>query len=236
VTVQYGRPDRRTAVVTGASSGIGAATCRQLREQGWYVVGIARRRSPHADLSFRADVSNATQVQAAFAGLPPPSLVVHAAGMIEPISPLVASDPDEWARNIAVNLLGTFHVLRAALPPMVEAGQGIFIHVSTGAVTRAAQWRSAYCAAKAGAEHLVRVVAAEVGEAGLAVCSFNPGITETPMQEVVRAHEFPGHEMFVKAYEEGTSNRVEEVAAALVRLAGTDAASLNGRTIAFGEI
>ena len=231
MTGQYG-----TAVVTGASSGIGAEVCRTLSGEGCRVVGMSRRRSPHASLSLHVDVADATQVQAAFAGIDPPAVVVHSAGMVDPIAALTESDPESWTRNVAVNLVGLYHVLRFGLPPMVDAGSGLVIHLSTGAAQRVYHSWSAYCAAKAGAEHLVRVAALEAEGSGVGICALNPGITETPMQELIRATDFPSRDRFVQVHEERSSRTVDEVADALVRLTGQDPPAVNGRTFEVDEV
>lgn len=236
MTGQYGARDGETAVVTGASRGIGAAACRHLREQGFRVVGVARRRSPQADLSFRVDVADPVQVEGVFAGLPAPALVVHAAGVLEPVAALAQSEPRQWAENVAVNLLGTYHVVRFALPPMIEAGRGLIIHLSSGAASHVIHSWSAYSAAKAGAEQLVRSVAEEIAGTGVAVCALNPGITETPMQEVVRASEFPERDRFLRVHEERSGHTPDEVAAALCRLLGRPPDELNGRVFQLDEV
>ena len=238
MSAQYrgARAPGRLAVVTGASSGIGAAACRRLRDEGWRVVGMARRRSAHADLSIRVDVADAPAMGAAFAGIDPADVVIHAAGVIEPIAPLVTSDPGDWGSSLQVNLLGTYHVLRFALPAMQERGGGLIVHVSSGAAAHVVHSWSAYCAGKAGAEHLVRVAAREVEGTGVGVCAFNPGITETNMQEVIRATDFAEQARFVRAHEEGTARTVDEVAAALAGLARSDPVSLNGRTLSIDDV
>ena len=101
--------------MTGASSGIGAATCRKLREQGWHVAGLARRPSDEASVSLQLDVTSFDQLEEAFGLLPRLRLLVHSAGTIQPVGPLLKSDPVEWRRAVEVNLIGTYNVLRAGL-------------------------------------------------------------------------------------------------------------------------
>ena len=211
-----GRPE---ALVTGASSGIGAATCRKLREQGWHVAGVARRPSDAASVSLELDITRLDDLEGAFKAVPHLELLVHSAGTIRPVGPLLESDPDEWRRAVEVNLIGTYNVLRAGLAGGLASTGGRAIHITTGAASSAKPYWSAYAASKAGAEHLVRSAAADLGDNGCAVCALDPGITETAMQEEVRTLDFPDRERFVRAHEEGTSRSPEEVAAAVCELA-----------------
>lgn len=232
MSAQYGR----RAVVTGASSGIGAATARRLRADGWWVAGLSRRSARDVDLPIAADVAVSFQIEKALAGIQAPDLVVHAAGVIEPIAALVESDPQVWRRNVDVNLVGLYHTLRFALPAMIESGRGLLVHVSSGAASHAIPWWSAYCAAKAGALHLVTAAALELEGTGVAVCAINPGITETPMQETVRAAKFPDRERFVRAHEERAGRTPDEVANAIAMLAGRDSRQLNGRVFDVDQV
>ena len=125
-----GRPK---ALVTGASSGIGAATCRKLREQGWHVAGVARRRSDAANVSLELDITRLDDLERAFEAVPHLELLVHSAGTIRPVGPLLESDPDEWRRAVEVNLIGTYNVLRAGLAGGLASSGGRAIHITTGA-------------------------------------------------------------------------------------------------------
>jgi len=220
------------ALVTGASSGIGAATCRLLRSEGWTVYGLARGESPEATVSLRGDVARYDDVRAAFERAPGVRLVVHSAATVGPLTLLQDSEPNEWRHAVDVNLLGTYHVLRAALAGDVE----LFVHLTTGAASRAKPHWSAYSASKAGAEHLVRSAAADVDGSGRGVCALDPGMTETRMQEQIRASDFPGVERFVRAHDERTSRSPEEVAEAVLELSRRDPASLNGLTLQVGSL
>ena len=147
---------QRTALVTGGSSGIGAATCRRLRDEGWHVVGLARRPSPDASASLCVDITGFAEVQEAFQSVPRLRLLVHAAATIGPVTPLQVSEPDQWRRAVEINLLGTYNVLRAALAGPLGRDGGLVIHLTSGAASIAKPFWSAYSASKAGAEHLVR--------------------------------------------------------------------------------
>jgi NAD(P)-dependent dehydrogenase (short-subunit alcohol dehydrogenase family) len=224
------------ALVTGASSGIGAATARRLREAGWRVIGVARGESPAASESVRADVTRYDELAAAFAAAPELRLLVHSAATIHPVVALADSDPVQWRQAVEVNLLGTYNVLRAALAGPLARNGGLAIHLTTGAATRAKPHWSAYSASKAGAEQLVRSAAADIEGSGCAVCALDPGIIETPMQAALRGIDFPGRERFVQAYEERTSRTPEEVADAVWELSRREPAELNGRTLRVGSL
>jgi NAD(P)-dependent dehydrogenase (short-subunit alcohol dehydrogenase family) len=226
----------REALVTGASSGIGAATCQALREQGWYVVGVARRPSSEASVSLQLDVTRFDQLVAALRVVPELSLLVHSAGTIEPVGSLLDTDPVEWRRAIEVNLIGTYNVLRAGLTGGLAARGGRAIHITTGAASNAKPHWSAYAASKAGAEHLVRSAAADLGDNGCAVCALDPGITETAMQEKVRTLDFPDRERFITAHRERTSRTPEEIASAVCELSTRAPGDLNGKTFRVGAL
>jgi NAD(P)-dependent dehydrogenase (short-subunit alcohol dehydrogenase family) len=228
--------DRPEAVVTGASSGIGAATCRRLRSDGWRVIGLARRPSPDAEICLELDVTCLDALVDAFCRIPRLRLLVHGAATIGPIVSFAESDPAEWRRAVEVNLIGTYNVLRAGLDGPLARNGGIAIHLTTGAVSRAKQHWSAYAASKAGAEHLVRSVAVDVADTVCGVCALDPGITETPMQEEIRMLDFPDRERFVRAHESGDSRSPEEVADAVCELAAREPREVNGRTFRVGAL
>ena len=121
----------RRAVVTGASSGIGAATVRLLRKHGWQVVGVARRADRLEALAaetgadvFVADVTNQAEVDALrdyLAALGPIHSLVNNAGGAFGMASVENSDPEDWVRMFDVNVVGTQRVT-AALLPLLRAG------------------------------------------------------------------------------------------------------------------
>lgn len=223
------------ALVTGASSGIGAATCRRLLEDGWHVVAVARRPSPDASESLCVDITCFDALLSALTTVPRVRLLVHAAATIGPVAPLQTSDPDDWRRTVDINLLGTYNILRAALTGPLSDG-GIAIHLTSGAASFAKPYWSAYSASKAGAEHLIRSAASDVEGTACGICSLDPGITETPMQRELRSRDFPGRERFVHVHEEGSARTPEEVAAAILELSQREPSALNGHTFRVGEL
>jgi 2-dehydro-3-deoxy-L-rhamnonate dehydrogenase (NAD+) len=226
----------RVALVTGASSGIGAAACRRLRAEGWHVTGLARTPSPDASTWLCADITCFGELFEAFETLPPLRLLVHAAATIGPVTPLPESNPEDWRRAMETNLLGTYNVLRAALAGPLARDGCLAIHLTSGAASRAKPYWSAYSASKAGAEHLVRSAATEVEGTARGICSLDPGITETPMQRELRACDFPDRERFVRVYEQRSGRTPEEVAAAIYELSQRQPRALNGKTFRVGAL
>lgn len=155
----------KTALVTGASRGIGAETARELAQRGVAVV-LAARSGPDLqavagsitaaggkavacpyDVSAYADVARA--VEAAVDGFGRMDILVNNAGVIEPIARIADSDPEQWGRVADINLKGVYHGLRAAIPAMEAGGGGVIVNISSGAATGALEGWSHYCATKA---------------------------------------------------------------------------------------
>jgi len=226
----------RAAIVTGASSGIGAAACRRLRQEGRHVVGLARWPAPDASASLCVEITRFGDTLEAFQTVPQLRLLVHAAATIGPVAPLPVSDPDDWRRAVEVNLLGTYNVLRAALAGPLGRDGGVAIHLTSGAASIAKPYWSAYSASKAGAEHLVRSAAIDAEDTACGICSLDPGITETPMQRELRALDFPDRDRFVRVYEEGSGRTPEEVADAICELSKREPSEVNGRTFRVGAL
>ncbi|MEO0426125.1 MAG: SDR family oxidoreductase [Pseudomonadota bacterium] len=192
-----------TALVTGASRGIGDATARILAESGVAVTlaarsagDIERIRDEIRGAGGRAeavacDVADRNSVEAAVATAEaahgPLDLLVNNAGVIDPIGPLAETDPDAWTRLIDINVKGAYFALRAVLPGMVERGSGTIINISSGAATSAIEGWSAYCTSKAALHMLTRTAHGETHDAGIRVIGLSPGTVATEMQRVIKA-------------------------------------------------
>ena len=189
----------KTLLITGASRGIGEATARLFVEAGANVALIARSEDAIADLSgelgansiaIPCDVSRYWEVSKAvdatietFGGL---DFLINNAGVIEPISHLVTSDPDDWSHAIDVNLKGVYYGMRAALPYMLENGGGTIITVSSGAAHYPIEAWSHYCASKAGAAMFTASADKETRENGMRIMGLSPGTVATQMQREIK--------------------------------------------------
>jgi NAD(P)-dependent dehydrogenase (short-subunit alcohol dehydrogenase family) len=188
----------RVVAITGASRGIGAAAARAFAAAG---ARVALLSSGPADavaagigagaLALRCDVADAGAMAAALARveatLGPVDVLVGNAGRIEPIARLAEADPADWGRAIDVNLKGVFHGIRAVLPGMVARGGGTVLTIGSGAAHAPLEGWSAYCASKAGAFMLTRVLHLEEGARGIRAISLSPGTVATDMQRTIRA-------------------------------------------------
>ena len=186
-------PDRRPALVTGASSGIGAATARALAAAGHPVILAARRLDRLEGLAAElvaqgaeaaavaldlADDASIDACAAAADRFGPIDIVVANAGQISS-STALASDPDDFARLVQINLIGTQRLLARLGPEMVERGHGDLVLVSSDVVVRPRTHIAAYVAAKAGVEGLVAAMRMELEGTGVRAGLVRPGPSST---------------------------------------------------------
>jgi 3-oxoacyl-[acyl-carrier protein] reductase len=189
----------RTALITGASRGIGEATARIMAGYGANVILAARSTDDitriaseigakaiavGCDVSRYADVENAvrTAVQS-FGGL---DILVNNAGVIDPIARIEESDPEAWDRVADINFKGVYHGLRAAIPVMKQRGGGVIVNISSGAATGALEGWSHYCATKAAVLSLTRCAHKENADDNIRVVGLSPGTVATGMQRSIK--------------------------------------------------
>ena len=189
----------KTALITGASRGIGEAAAREFAALGANVVLAARGKDEIERIAgeigdaarwIACDVSRFDDVKAAvdlaveaFGGL---DVLIGNAGVIEPVSHLATSDPDDWGQVIDINLKGVYYGMRAAMPVMQAAGGGTIITISSGAAHNALEGWSHYCASKAGAAMMTMCAHKEGAEHGLRVLGLSPGTVATQMQREIK--------------------------------------------------
>ncbi|MEE9453346.1 MAG: SDR family oxidoreductase [Paracoccaceae bacterium] len=193
----------KTAIITGASRGIGAATALELAARGIAVVLAARNidqiqelaeniiqdggraQAVACDVADYASVENAVQTCInTFGGL---DIFVGNAGTIDPIGALVTSNPDSWGQAADINFKGIYHGLRATLPHMQAQKFGTIINISSGAAHAPLEGWSHYCAAKAGAAMLTRAAHLEHEGDNIRVFGLSPGTVATGMQVAIKA-------------------------------------------------
>ena len=192
----------RTAIVTGAARGIGAATARRLARDGIYVAVLdlaegacasvvteileagGRACAVGADVTIEAEVAEA--VERVTSELGAPTILVNNAGILRDDLLFKLSLAD-WDAVMSVHLRGTFLMSRAVLPQMLTRGSGRIINTASQLAYKGAPGFSAYTAAKGAILSLTRSLALEVGPGEVTVNCVAPGATRTPMLEDVPA-------------------------------------------------
>ena len=220
----------RTALVTGAGSGIGAACAERFLAQGHRMVAVDLRAGRMAERAgelqaiCELDVSDAAAVDA-IDGVDEIDILVQCAAVSGPIMPLTEVSPQDWDRTMAVNVSGIVNVMRATLPGMVRRGWGRVVNIASIAGKEGNAEQAAYSASKAAVIALTKSVAKELATTGVLVNSVVPTITDTPMlapgsQEVL--------DYMVARVPMGRMCRPEEVAALVGWLCSDDCSFSTG--------
>ena len=193
----------KTAIITGASRGIGEATTYELAKLGANVFLTARSREPIEAIRDKiiADGGKAavlasdmarylgveTVVRRCMETFGSVDILVQNAGVIDPIAKITDSDPAKWAKTMETNLNAVYYGLHAALPIMEKQGAGLVINISSGAAHQPLEGWSHYCAAKAGAAMLTRMAHLETEGSNICVVGLSPGTVATDMQVKIKA-------------------------------------------------
>lgn len=168
---------KRRAVVTGASSGLGAATLARLRLEGIEAIGFDRASGSDVTI----DVSDPGAVSVAAQAVGPVDILVNSAGIVGPGKPLIDTTSDEWRAVFEVNVLGTVNTMRAFIPAMVDAGWGRVINIASMAGKEGNPNLSIYSASKGAVISLTKSVGKELAMTGVLVNAIAPAVFATPM-------------------------------------------------------
>jgi NADP-dependent 3-hydroxy acid dehydrogenase YdfG len=176
----------RVAVVTGASSGIGAATAERLAADGFDVVLAARRIGRLTELAARIggravqlDVTDNTSVAALAAGLDRVDVLVNNAGGSFDAAPVADADLSSWQRTYDVNVLGSVRVTKALLPALRASGAGDLVFVGSTAGLISYEGGASYTAAKHGVHTLAETLRLELVYEPVRVVEIAPGMVKT---------------------------------------------------------
>ena len=214
--------ERKVAVVTGGTRGIGAAIAEALRAD-YEVVTLARSGG-----DVQADIADRDAVAAAFAQVReqhgPIAVLVNNAGITRD-GLAVRMPDDDWHQVIDTNLTGAFHCTKEGLSDMLRARWGRIVNISSVVAEHANPGQSNYVAAKLGLLGYTRTVAREMAKRNITVNAVTPGFIETDMTAEVDA-------AITGAIPAGRVGRPEEVAHAVSFLCSEQAAYINGATLA----
>ena len=234
------RLEGRRALVTGGGGGIGAAIAGRLAAEGAEVVigdiddqSAGEVAGEIGATATGLDVTDPDSASAAVAEHGPFAILVNNAGTDE-FGFFTDTDPGQWERVLAVNLVGVLACTHAVLPGMQQAGYGRIVNIASEAGRVGSKGSAVYSAAKGGVIAFTKVIAREGARYGVTANSIAPGPIETPL--LMRARELGElGEKIIDTMKAGTQLRrlgqPEEVAAAVAFLASDDASYVTGETL-----
>lgn len=222
----------RCALVTGASSGIGAAVARRLQDEGARVASLdLAETAPDGVLALRCDVSNSSQVDAAVARataeLGPIDVLVCSAGIPGRSLRTVDVTDDEWRRVLAIDADGVFFCNRAVIGGMVERGYGRIVNVASIAGKEGNPMAAAYSAAKAAVIALTKSIGKDLARTGVLVNCIAPAVIETPILDGITQEHV---DYMVERIPMGRMGEPDEVAALACWLASEECSFSTGAT------
>ncbi len=191
---------QRTAVVTGASSGIGAATAAQLAAAGYRVVLAARRADRLADVARRItssggdavvhelDVTDRAAVMAMASSLESCDVLVANAGGAVGADSIADSSAADWQAMYNVNVLGTLHIIQALLPKLIASGAGTIVLMGSTAGLISYEGGGGYVVAKHGTHAIAETLRLELYDQPVRIIEIAPGMVKTAEFAVNRFH------------------------------------------------
>ncbi|GAA1280142.1 oxidoreductase [Planotetraspora silvatica] len=177
----------KTAVVTGASSGIGEATARRLAAEGFDVVAAARRRDRLDKLaaevpsirSATLDVTSEESVAAFASSLDRCDVLINNAGGAFGLEPVAQGRVDDWQRMYDVNVLGSLRMTQALLPRLIESGDGVLLMLTSVAGLVSYEGGGGYCAAKHAQTSMTETLRLELVGEPVRIIEVAPGMVQT---------------------------------------------------------
>jgi NAD(P)-dependent dehydrogenase (short-subunit alcohol dehydrogenase family) len=240
---------RKTAIVTGAGSGIGRAIAQRLAEDGLAVAVLdlddrsaeqvadeIRQKGGQATALGRVDVSERSQVDDAVGrvrkALGPVLVLVNNAGVTGFKDFLKITD-ERWNRIMQVNLNGPFYCTQAVLPDMIDAGWGRVVNISSSSAQSGQPYMVHYVTSKAGLIGFTKALALEVGPKGITVNTIPPGFIDTPMLRTSEERGVLGGTVEHHAGQTPVrrAGRPEDIAAACSFLVSEDAGYITGQVL-----
>lgn len=233
----------KTALVTGAGSGIGQAVARQLAAEGATVVcadvdveGLTTtakmiRQDAHLCITVQADVTEQADVDRLMASLPDGhvDLLANVAGVMDHFLPVTELDDATWERVLAVNLTGPMRLCRAVLPLMRTQRHGAIVNVSSIGGLSGSVAGTAYVASKHGLIGLTRSLACLYADDGIRVNAVCPGGVETNIGATAAPEVGWAYERLAKAFARaGRLAQPSEVSALICWLGSAEAGNVNG--------
>ena len=227
----------KTALVTGASRGIGRAIALEFKEKGYSVIGTATSESGAAELNdigiqgYVLDLNSHESIDSFWQKLEDNnqniSLLVNNAGITRDNIVLRMSD-EEWSDIMNVHLYGTFQLCKRSLKMMLKSKWGRIINISSASASIGNRGQSNYAAAKAGVEAFTKSLAKEVGKRDITINAVAPGFISTDMTE---KNDGVNEDYLIKEIPLGRFGEPAEVANLVTFLCSEEASYITGQTI-----